>query len=140
MKKLILLFSVFTLVLMSCSSDDDSGSQDPLIGTWTYYKTFADGVEEPLTACDMQETFVFNSNGTVSYKYYEIIGGVCELEESASGTWTNDGNGIYTSILDGESTSQEITFDGNTHYFEYSEIVGTSDPVIIIYREVFIRN
>jgi len=142
MKKLILFLSVFVLLCTSCNSDDDSGSQnqDPIIGTWTHYKLFIDGVEESLTNCEMQETFIFNSNGNVSYKYYEVIQGVCELEESTSGSWANEGNNIYTLTIEGGSSSQELTFENNTFYFEFADVIDPLDPVFATYRDVYIRN
>jgi len=46
MKKLLLLF-VTALTVMACSSDDDTPppTQDPIIGTWKYFKYFENGVE-----------------------------------------------------------------------------------------------
>jgi len=140
MKKLVLLLSVCALMLTSCNSDDDSGSQDLILGTWTYHKLFIDDVEAQLTACDMQETFVFNENGTYSYAYYELIQGVCELEESDSGTWANDGNSIYTLSINGQTASEDITFEDNMFYFEYAEIGDPADPVLVTYKEVYISN
>ena len=140
MKKLILCLSVFVLVFTSCSSDDDSDSQDSIIGTWTFHKSFIDDVEQTLTSCEMQETFTFNSDGTVSYKYYEVIQDICELEESTSGLWANDGNSIYTLTIEGENSSQEITFEANTFYFENADAIDPLDPVLVTSRQVFIRN
>jgi hypothetical protein len=140
MKKLILFLSVLVLVVTSCSRNDDSGSQDSIIGTWTHHKLFINGVEESLTSCEMQETFTFSGNGTVSYKYYEVIQGNCELEESTSGSWTNEGNSIYKLTIEGESSSQELTFENNTFYFEFSDVINPLDPVFATYREVYIRN
>lgn len=140
MKQIILLFTVFALLCTSCNSDDDAGSQDPIIGTWTYHQSFVDGVEEPLSNCEMQETFIFSSDGSVYYEYFEIIQGNCELEESVTGSWINNGNGNYTSIVEGSSSSQDVTFDGNTFYYEYSDAVDPLDPIFVTYREVFIKN
>lgn len=140
MKKLILFLSVFTLVFSSCGNDDDSSSQDQIIGTWTFHKLFIDDIEQSLTSCQMQETFNFKSNGTVSYKYFEVIQGVCELEESNSGTWSNDGNSIYTLKIEGNNSSEELTFVANTFYFEHSDAIDPLDPVFATYKEVYIRN
>ena len=140
MKNLILLLSIFMFVFTSCNSDDDAGSQDPIIGTWTYHKLIIDDVEEPLSACEMQETFIFSSDGTVYYEYFEIIAGNCELEESVTGTWSNNGNGNYTNVVEGSSSSQDVSFEGNTFYFEYSDALNPLDPVLVVHREVFIKN
>ena len=135
MKKLILLFSVAAFLFTSCNSDDDSSSsQDPLIGTWTYYKTFTNGNEEVLSVCEKQEMFTFNSNGSVDYEYYEEDAlGNCLLEEDISGTWTNESNSMYAlDFGDGPST-QTLSFENNTFY--YDDIDGSDT-----YREVYIRN
>lgn len=137
MKKLVLLLSVFALVFISCSSDDDSSSQDPLIGTWKYHNYIVNGVEDTPTDCEMQETFVFSSDGTFDYTYYEEdFEDNCVLEESISGTWTNDGNEIYTQNIEGESYSQELGFEGNTFYYED---VYTFEGVTYTEREVYIK-
>ncbi|WP_298237369.1 lipocalin family protein [uncultured Algibacter sp.] len=134
MRKLILLFSILTLVLTSCSSDDSSSSQDLIVGTWTYYKAFTNGIEEVLSDCEKQETFVFSSNGVIDYTYYEEDGlGNCLLEESISGSWINEGNNVYTLTFAGESSSETLTFENNTFYYE--ETSGTD-----VYKEVYIKN
>ena len=140
MKKAILLLSTLALFLTSCNSDDDSGNQDIIIGTWTYHQLFVNGVGQNLTDCEMQETFIFAADGTVFYEYYEEDQGACVLEEDVSGTWTNDGDSIYTLTVDGESSSEELTFEGNTFYFEYTEAVDPLDPVLVTFREVYIKN
>ena len=139
MKKLSLLLCALSIIFSSCSSDDDSGSQDPIVGTWTFHQFFEDGVQQSITACEMQETFTFSSNGTTFYEFYEDTQGACELEESINGTWSSEGN-VYTLTVAGESSSEEITFEGNTFYFEYTEFPDPTDPVPVTYREVYIRN
>jgi hypothetical protein len=135
MKKLILLFSVISLALTSCNSDDDSSSsQDQIIGTWKFHKFFTNGVEETLTDCEKQETYTFRSNGTVDYMYYEQdLSSNCILEEDVTGTWENDGNNNYAvDFGDGPST-QAVFFQNNTFYFED---VFEGDT----YRQVYIRD
>lgn len=135
MKKAVLFLSFLTLIFTSCSSDDDSSSQqDPIIGTWKYHKAFVNGVEQTLTDCEKQETFVFKSNDTVDYKYYEEeVSGNCLLEEDASGTWSNNGNNLYALDFGFGPTTQALTFENDTFYFDD---VYEGDT----YREVYIRN
>ena len=142
MKKLILLLSVFALVFTSCSSDDDSSSsQDQLIGTWKYYKYFENGVEETLEPCENQDTSVFSANGDFSGSFYIDNAGTCELDETLTGTWNNEGNGSYSITEGGFTDTEQITFESNTFYFEDTWDNGTpadtSDD--IVYRDVFIR-
>lgn len=143
MKRLILLLSIIALVFTSCGSDDDGGSsQDPIIGTWKYHKYFENGVEQTVTVCEKQETFVFNSNGTFEYAYYEEdIDDNCVLEESFSGTWSNDGNGMYTQYIGGDAYSRQITFENNTFYYEDVYDFGTPNDTSddITDKEVYIK-
>jgi len=142
MKKLILCLSVFALVFTSCSSDDDSSpSQDPLIGTWNYYKYFENEVELPLEPCESEETIVFSANGDLSFTDYIDNAGACEIDEATTGTWANLGSGSYSITIFGFTSTEDITFEGNTFYFEYTDDNGTpTDPSDdIVYRDVYIR-
>ena len=142
MKKLILCLSVFALVFTSCSSDDDSSpAQDQLIGTWNYYKYFENGDELPLEPCESEETIVFSANGDLSFADYIDNAGACEIDEAATGTWANLGSGSYSITIFGFTSTEDITFEGNTFYFEYTDDNGTlTDPSDdIVYREVYIR-
>jgi hypothetical protein len=122
MKKLILVLSLIAIAFTSCSKDDDNeSSQDLLIGTWTYSSAFEDGVEIPLTDCEKQETEVFNANGTFTVTTYDDFDGPCVEDGTISGTWVNSGNGNYTITVFGFPFEVKITFEGNTHSFEYSE-------------------
>lgn len=132
MKKLILLLSVFALVFTSCSSDDDGGSQDPFVGTWKYFKYFENDVELALEDCEELTTLVILSNETFSSTSYDDLGNGCEVDYTASGTWKNLGSGMYSTTEDGETYVQEVTFDGNTMYFD--DVDGD-----VTYRDVFIR-
>lgn len=120
MKKLSLLLCALTIVFSSCSSDDDSGSQDPqqdiVVGTWKLSMELVDGVEQPLLPCDLEETLLFNSNNTYTETYYEEdANSNCVVDESFSGTWENTGNGSY-SLIDGGDTDP-FTVSGNTLTF-----------------------
>jgi hypothetical protein len=64
MRKLILVLSIFTVVLTSCSSDDDGGYQDSFLGSWKYFKSFEDGEEFALEDCEDLIIFDILSNGT----------------------------------------------------------------------------
>lgn len=140
MKKLGLFLFTLTIVFSSCSSDDDSGSQDPIIGTWNLHQRFVNDVEEVLNSCQMQETFTFSANGSVMYEYYEDNNGNCDLEEAFTGTWSNEGSSNYNLTAFGESSVQNLTFEANTFYYEFTDSDGGVDPVINTIREVYIRN
>ncbi|MFC0604150.1 lipocalin family protein [Winogradskyella pulchriflava] len=71
MKKLNLLFGLLIgLTILACSSDDnDSNTNEPtIIGEWILVNQIYDGQNENLSACELQETLTFSSNGTlISY-------------------------------------------------------------------------
>ena len=140
MKKLVLLLSVLALVLTSCRSDEDNSndlSQELLIGTWTYFKTFEDGVEIVLSDCEKQETQVFNTDGTFTITEYDDFDGPCVLDGTFSGTWVNSGDGIYTVTAFGQTFSQAITFEGNTYSVVYAEDDGAG---MIEYIDTYIKS
>lgn len=134
MKNRILLFSTLIFILIACSSDDNSQSIDPLIGTWTFYKSFDDDLEISSEFCDLKDTLIVNADGSSSFTVYTSESlDVCKILDSDIGTWENNEDGSYTFVF-GEVTSiLEITFEGNTFYFE-------EDGGLSIYREVYLRN
>ena len=139
MKKIILLLCVSVFILTSCSSDDDNEdlSQDQLIGTWTYFQSFEDGVEIILTDCEKQETQEFSSNGDFTITFYDDFDGPCEEDFVLSGTWSNSGNNLYTIEALGQTISQELVFEGDTYSVTETD---TDGGETIVYREVYIRN
>ena len=138
MKKLILLLSVFAVVLTSCGSDDDSSSQDPFIGIWTYHKTFINGVENALDDCSKQNKIIVTSIGSLTETYYDDFNGTCSLDAEDSATWVNLGNSTYK-ITYNEYNSFEgkITFEANTFFVETTDDYGGQTYT---YKEVYIRN
>lgn len=133
MKKVIFLLSVFSLILTSCSTDDDNGSsQDPFIGTWKFSQSFENGVEQALRACADLETIVISSNGTFTATGYDDFGDGCELDFSQSGTWENSGSGMYAITEDDETFIIQVGFEGNTMYFEEIDEGVT-------YKDVYVR-
>ena len=139
MKKLILLAIAAVFTFVSCSEDDDAGSQDQIVGVWTLHKEFENGVEEFLTDCEKQEKLVFNNDGTFLYEYYyqEDEMSDCILDEESSGTWSNDGNNSYAVSTDFDNVALDIIFEGNTFYYED---VYTEGEETETYRIVYIRN
>ncbi|MFL1010729.1 lipocalin-like domain-containing protein [Flavisericum labens] len=138
MKKLILLFTVVLVGLSSCSNDDDSGSQDPLIGTWTWFKSFENGVEEPLDDCDKKDNIVVAADGTLTETYYYDNNGTCESDGTDMATWENTGGGTYRIVYSGDDIIDiKITFEGNTFFVEESETFGGETYT---YKIVYIKS
>ncbi len=139
MKKLqLLLLSAFAFTLMACPQKDDDMPPEPMdsiIGTWKYFKSFENDTEVALELCDSEETLVFSANGSYSGSHYEEINETCELEESSNGTWTKNGT-IYDITIEGETESEELLFEEDTFYFEYSETEGSTTTT---YKEIYKR-
>ncbi|MCT4628480.1 lipocalin family protein [Winogradskyella sp.] len=132
MKKFIILFSALALTFVSCSSDDDGGSNDPFVGNWRYFTSYEDGVEDPLDDCESQDTFVISSNGTFVSTLHDEFGGDCQVDVTVNGTWENLGNNTYSTTSDGDTYVQQVEFEDNKMYLD--EIDGG-----VVYRDVFIR-
>ena len=62
MKNVILL--LFSIILFSCSSDDDSNSEF-IVGKWVATKIFESGVEVDLNVCNQNTVFEFYSDSTL---------------------------------------------------------------------------
>ncbi|MEZ4793163.1 MAG: lipocalin family protein [Gelidibacter sp.] len=128
MKKIILLLSVCTLMLTSCNKDDDnSSSQDLLIGTWKFYKYFENNIEIPLEACENEQTLGINANGTYTFTDYIEVGNTCEIDEALTGTWRNAGNGVYVLDEETDAFTLSITFEGNTFFYTITYNNGTEN-------------
>ncbi|MDH7447339.1 lipocalin family protein [Aquimarina sp. 2201CG14-23] len=140
MKKRILLFAIsFSMVIISCGDDDDGIDQDLLIGSWKLSQEFEDGELIVSDPCDLQGSLTFNADGTLESEFYEEDGNencILVVEYEDTGTWENKGNGIYTFIIDGEASTDEIKFSENTFYIEYSD---TFEGETTEFREVFER-
>ena len=117
MKKILLLLIGITII--SCGSDDDDVTTDPLIGTWTKsYNFFGNGTE---TAVSVEETIIFNSNGTSIYmddSYEEE-----DDDYSLNGGWQNNGtdfnllNQSYSFSFDGEVQESQLRFESDFNSF-----------------------
>ncbi len=126
MKKtiLILAFLVSAITFTSCSSDDSEApkpTKDKLIGEWSYYKEFENGVEAELDVCDLKDNLSYNADGTMTAEYYESASKSDCSKIATSGTWKNLGNNKYEIIEDGKTNTRVITFEGDTFSFEEKE-------------------
>jgi hypothetical protein len=102
MKKLNLLIGfLIGFIILSCSNDDNSGNQDPIIGNWKLESVTILDLneipisEEPLSECEERNLMIFSSNqGYTLSKFNEDINGECyDSVQSIS-----DGNWSYSSI------------------------------------------
>ena len=105
MKKVFILFSVLVgITFTSCSSDDDSQSDDTqtqeaaLIGLWQISAQY-DSSDEPYipTGCNVENTFAFRSDGVwefIDYNPSDTNENECVVSDfSESGLWEIDSDG-----------------------------------------------
>ena len=138
MKKLILLFTVISLILTSCTSDDSTSSQDKLIGFWTSFQSFYNGSEIILDECDKMDSILVNSDGTFTEAFFYDNNGTCVSDATDNGLWVNRGNSIYEITYDAGTIDEDvllvtITFSNNSFTVETTDGTDT-------YTEVYIRS
>lgn len=120
------------LIFLSCTNNN-SDSTDPLIGTWTYYKVFTNGVEGTVTDCARRDFIEVLESGTFTSESYDEGSGTCQLFDASNGSWENLGSGSYRFTANSESNTINITFDANTFYI--IEVDGNTT-----YKDVYIMN
>ena len=144
MKKIIILLSAILLTFTSCGSDDNSSSssstpsENPIVGTWKYFKHFEDNQEQTLDPCEQQESLIFTAAGDFTENVYEEnTSGTCILETNI-GSWSSDNLNNYTLSTGSSSSTKHIIFDeGNQFYFEGTYI--DIDDNIINTKDVYIK-
>lgn len=115
MKKMIILVAFLALsVLTSCSSDDNQplSVDASIVGTWNLTAEWKDDLAQDLNNCRLQETYVFNQDGTFSLVFDDDAGtgdpNNCDMG-STLGTYTLNSNVLSITFTDGE----QVTLDFN---------------------------
>ena len=128
MKKINTLLILFSFILISCSDDDSSGSNnEDIIGKWEITELQAvatfegpDGTEEEQVIssttenCDPAPTWEFMSNGNFEATEFDVdlTDSSCDVGDVTSdATWEEIGNN--TVKINEESTNETITLDVN---------------------------
>ena len=113
-RNLFFLMIVLTTALLStsCSDDKDKSSIFFLTGTWYF-----SGDDE----LDKDDVFIFNSNGSVTYRYYdETLSGKFEYDEESGDLeiyWFGDGE---HESLDVEFIRQNVIYIHGGDYGQYT--------------------
>lgn len=133
MKKVIFLMLAMTmsLGLVSCSSDDDSTSNEPqfsIVGVWKVSQIFINGVESNVNDyCSYRGTFQFINPNTFVENGFELVDGTCTAKEPSAGIWTKSGNSytianVTSTVL--PATFTPITSSSNINRFELNLSAG----------------
>ena len=116
MKKiLILLLSICTL---SACSDDDSGTDGNIVGTWNLVAaTNVPGYT--VNDCTGQSTITFNADNTASSTFYSEVEGNC-VSDTDSGAWSNSSGSQYTIEIPGFGDLTGTVAFSNASRFTFS--------------------
>lgn len=143
MRKLIILSVLMGFVFTSCNNNDDDNAIDSIVGVWKPFKEFEDNIEETISACEDFDRLTFNIDGTMNFKFHTTnANNNCDLIEDQNGTWLKEGSNTYTTVYDFfpyQPETHDFFFEGSTFYFEYSDFNGSTDPIMVTHRKVFIR-
>ncbi len=106
MKKLkfISVFTLASMALFSCSSDDDSSSNISIEGLWNIHELHFNNVPQTLENCDEAQTVNFTDVSAISTTY-EGVG--CNTIDNVS-TSTYSINGDLMTIIDDDGKSDTV--------------------------------
>ncbi|MBQ0735020.1 lipocalin family protein [Aquimarina celericrescens] len=115
MKKLGLLILLFTSILTSCGSDDDTPNgneqnNSELIGKWVQISLSQNGETITLTECEKRSTIEFDVQ---SYTEISIapVNTDCQVDFEDNGTWQVNGDQLtLTYIEEGEEVVETSSF------------------------------
>lgn len=144
MKKSILVATLLASVMfISCSSDDDSPAQNPLIGTWQLTAEYEDDVLLQTSDCRKNNTVTFEVDKTYGFVPHGSSSAnpddcLPEEGESDTGTWSIPSEGtVSVSYGDGSDPDiAEYTINGQELTFSFEDVLQNET---IIVRTVYVR-
>ncbi|WP_440881160.1 lipocalin family protein [Tenacibaculum sp. C7A-26P2] len=140
MKKLNLLIGfLIGLIILSCSKEDESGNQDPIIGNWklkSVKRLDLDEVlisEKSLSECEERSAMRFSSNQDYTFSRFneDPNGGCYDLVQSIS-------NGIWSySSTNGYQISGMAIFENSIVYLNqrYDEMILSNNNKLLTLRK-----
>jgi len=142
----LIIALVFSLGLISCSSDDDSptvtGPQFTIVGTWKVTNIFINGIEHNVNDyCPYKGLFQFINGGTYVENPYTQNGINCISTDAIGGTWSNLGNTYTISLTNNVSSSvlpttfHPITDEINLNKFELNLTAGGIPTKLIFTKQ-----
>ncbi|MFC4740717.1 lipocalin family protein [Flavobacterium ponti] len=136
MKKLLILFLLASVTIVSCNKDDDSGSGS-IEGNWEFskYGGILSGQEflvdyEHTPGCN-KDFIEIKSGGAIVDHYFYDDGDGC-YEESETGTWVKDGNS-FLATYSGYTEGGEILELNNTTLKVKATDPDTNEVGIIVF-------
>jgi hypothetical protein len=133
MKKLLYLFITSTF-LISCSSNDNDSSLDPIIGEWQLTSIMTNG-EEEASDCDKKTTITFFENGTGTSINFDFTSNNCERFPGTL-TWENIGGSAYNTDNGNGADTTEIVFSNNNSVFKVTSTDIAVDGTIL-FKDVY---
>ncbi len=138
MKKLLYLF-IATAFLISCESNENPLSDDPIVGKWQISSETYNGINES-DSCSLQSTVTFTDNAQANaIGFYYDENDNC-VSETSSFTWKNLGDSNYEiDYEDGETEIIEITFSNNNSTFSlttYDTYNNTTNTYTSVYNKI----
>jgi hypothetical protein len=127
-----LLILLITLIVLSCSSDDDksnSNIQDDIIGTWSLVSIENQGNDIPVFGCGTEHTITYNS-GNLGEEYFsqDFNENPC-IFNTLNFTWERTGNLINKAIeFEGNNVNEIILLTDNQLQIAVVEWNGVAVP------------
>ena len=142
MKKL--LYLLFVLSILGCSSNDNSNDSNSIEGSWNLISMTDCGNAQQLNSCDLQSYITFNNELGESFRYYDDGGNFpCEIETEEFSYYaaTNSSN-TYAISFQGGSLTAAVNGNILTIIEEYnaSDTLCPQQEGTIIEETVFTRN
>ena len=141
-KNILIVFTI-SLILISCSNDDDNGTpQEPvsekLVGIWTLETLIENGQTDELNECLRESNYQLFENNTFNFRAFVFNDDFddCILATQASGDWEliSNNNQIKFTVQEEENIFDlEIEDDGNQNLMTLTVENDDGDTVITEY-------
>tara|TARA_A200000113_G_scaffold91109_2_gene81571 strand:- start:1227 stop:1631 length:405 start_codon:yes stop_codon:yes gene_type:complete len=106
--KTITTLFIVSLTLTSCSKDDNSTTQDSIIGQWIAKEQLDNGEKILPTDCDKKTELNFKADGSLDATFAYDNDGEC-ITGSVNGTWVSKGGNKYSYTL--KDSEDEETYN-----------------------------
>jgi hypothetical protein len=135
-KYYIVLLASFALISCSSDNDDNTSTQDPIIGAWYYIAQFENDADTTVNDCE-PSVLEFTANGNRTDIYFSDNSGDCVVVDTVNMTWERLSDGTYEFTQNGFTFSETVIFenDNTTLNLESSDTDGNGN--VVTYRFVY---